>query len=117
MAQMPLNWRALTFSLADISADTSAWVVSPWDGYIVEFYSTISAAITGADCVLTLKIGDTAVTGGAITVTQANSAAGDVDVVYPTGANYVTKGGVIQVDSGGESSTTSIGTFTVVIAT
>jgi hypothetical protein len=116
MAQMPNNWRVLTVQLADISADSSAWIVSPCDGYIKEFYSTISAAITGADCVITLKIGTTAVTGGVITVANASSAAGDVNVVYPTGANYVNKGQVIQVDSGGESSTTSIGTFTIVIA-
>jgi hypothetical protein len=116
MGQMPNNWRVLTVQLADISADTSAWIVSPCDGYIKEIWSTISAAITGADCTITATIGSTAVTGGVITVTQSGSAAGDVDVCYPTAANYVTKGQVIQLDSGGESSTTSIGTFTIVIA-
>jgi hypothetical protein len=117
MTQMPLNHRALTVTLADISADTSAWVVSPWDGYIVEIWSTISAAITGADCTITATLGATAITGGVITIANGSSAAGDVDVCYPTALNYVSKGQVIQLDSGGESSTTSIGTFTIVIAT
>jgi hypothetical protein len=113
---MPVNWHALTVTLADVSAQTSAWVVSPVDGYIKEFYSTISAAITGADCVVTLKLATVAVTGGVITIANASSAAGDVDSAFPTALNYVTKGQVIEVASGGESSTTSIGTFTIVIA-
>ncbi len=114
--QEPVNWHALTVTMADVSAASSAWVVSPWDGHIKAFYSTIATALTGADCNITLEIATVAVTGSAIVITQSGSAAGDVDVAYPTAANYVSKGQVIEVVSDGASSTTSIGTFTIFIA-
>jgi hypothetical protein len=115
--QDPLNWRALTVTMADVSAAASVWVVSPWDGYIKEIYSVINGAITGADAAITVEIGGVAVTGATITIANASSAAGDVDVSYPTALNYVSKGQAIEIISDGASSTTAIGTFTLMIAT
>jgi hypothetical protein len=115
--QDPLNWRALTVKIADISTASSAWVVSPWDGYIKEIYSVIDAAITTADGVIAAKIATVAVTGGSITVTQSSSAAGDVDVVYPTALNFVSKGQAIEFAASGACDTTCQATVTVVIAT
>jgi hypothetical protein len=116
MGQLPNNYRILNVSIADISTASSAWVVSPCDGYIKEIYSVIDAAITTADGVITAKIATVAVTGGAITVTQSGSAAGDVDVVYPTALNYVTKGQAIEFAASGACDTTCVGRITVVIA-
>jgi hypothetical protein len=115
MSQMPNNWRIVTVTMADVSAQSSVWVVSPCDGYIREIYSVIATALTGADAGITVEIGGVAVTGAVITITQDGSAAGDVDSCFPTALNYVRKGQAIEILTDGNSSTTSIATFTLVI--
>lgn len=62
----------------------------PIPDYLVVFTklkSVINGALTTGDVVLTCKINTTAITTGAITVTQSGSAAGDQDEVVPTAAN------------------------------
>lgn len=54
---------------------------------ITKIKSIINGALTTADAVLTCRINTTNITGGAITVTQAASAAGDQDEVTPSAAN------------------------------
>jgi hypothetical protein len=76
-------------------------VVSPVAGLITKIYSVIDGALAGADASLTGKIGATPITNGAITIAQAGSAAGDVDVATPTAANVVAIGDVISVTVGG----------------
>lgn len=76
-------------------------VVSPVAGTISKIYSVINGALTTGDATLTGKIGAVAITNGAITVTQAASAAGDVDVATPTAARTVAVGDVISVTVGG----------------
>jgi len=117
MPQDPVNWRALTVTMADVSAPSSVWVVSPWNGYIKEIYTVINEAITGADTVITVEIGGVEVTGSSITIANGSSAAGDVDSAFPTALNYVLKGQAIEVLTSGASSTTAIGTITLLIAT
>lgn len=76
-------------------------VVSPVAGTISKIYSVINGALTTGDATLTGKIGAVAITTGAITITQAGSAAGDVDVVSPSAAKTVAVGDVISVTVGG----------------
>jgi hypothetical protein len=116
MAQNPVNWHHVNGQMTDVSTASSAWVVSPCDGYIKAFYTVIATAITVADANVTLEIGGTAVTGSAIVVAQASAAAGDVDSAFPTALNYVRKGQAIEVVSDGASTTASIMNFTIVIA-
>ena len=71
--------------------------------------------LAGADAIVTFKIGADAITGGAVTIANANSAAQDLDYAWPTAANVVQEYNVIEVDSGGESSTTAPITAWVVI--
>ena len=56
---------------------------------------------TTADAAFTFEIGGTAVTGGAITVAQSGSAAGDVDTAEPTAANRVEEDGTIEMITDG----------------
>lgn len=111
----PLTEGTVHASMVDISASDTVYVPSPWRGRIVRWYSAIDNAITTADGVLSLSINGTAVTGSTITVTQSGSAAGDVDVAVPTGANYVNEGDSIGVISTGACDTTCIGKFSIVI--
>lgn len=76
-------------------------LVAPVAGTIAKIQSVISGALTVGNATLTAAINGTPVTTGAITVTQAGSAAGDVDTVTPTAANTVAVGDVITITAGG----------------
>jgi hypothetical protein len=84
-------------------------VVSPIAGTIEKIYSVIDGALTTGNATLTAKIGAVAVTDGAITVTQAASAAGDVDVVTPSAANVLDVGDVLSITVGGTNDATKLG--------
>jgi hypothetical protein len=84
-------------------------VVSPIAGDIAKIYSVIDGALTTGNATLTAKIGAVAVTDGAITVTQAGSAAGDVDSVTPSAANTVAVGDVLSITVGGTNDATKLG--------
>jgi hypothetical protein len=100
-----LNDYFLTAKVTDISTAGSTFVAVPDLGNIVKIYTSIKNAITSADAAITFEIGGTAVTNGAITVTQAGSAAGDVDSSTPSAANRVEEGGSIEIISDGASAT------------
>ena len=100
-----LNDYFLTAKVTDISTAGSTFVAVPDVGNIVKIYTSIKNVITSADAAITFEIGGTAVTNGAITVTQAGSAAGDVDSSTPSAANRVEEGGSIEIISDGASAT------------
>ena len=100
-----LNDYFLTAKVTDISTAGSTFVAVPDVGNIVKIYTSIKNAITTADAAITFEIGGTAVTNGAITVTQAGSAAGDVDSSTPSAANRVEEAGSIEIISDGASAT------------
>lgn len=110
-----VNQYAITTRIADISTASSAWVVAPHAGNVVKIYSVIDGAITAADAVLTPKIATVAITGGAITIATASSAAGDVDSSTPSAANAVTAGQAIEIATDGGSTGTVSAVITLVI--
>lgn len=63
--------------------------------------SVISAALATGNMTITAAIDGVAVTGGVVTVTQAGSAAGDVDLAEPTAANTISEGQVLSLTVGG----------------
>ena len=83
------------------------YAVAPVAGTITKIYSIIEGALTVGNATLTGKIGTNAITGGALTITQAGSAAGDVDSASPSAAHTVTAGSVISVTVGGTNETAS----------
>jgi hypothetical protein len=87
---------ALCLDIADGSADTSYYVVTPYAGTITKLYTVIDGAVSTADITVQAKIGGTNVTNGLITIATAASAAGDVDSATPTAANTVTEGGKVE---------------------
>jgi hypothetical protein len=107
-----LNKIYLTYTIPDISAAGSHFVVTPIAGDIAKIYSTINNAITSANCGLTFEIGGTLVTNGAITIAHSGSAAGTVDNSTPSGQNTLTAGQAIEIITDGASSTSCRGTIT-----
>lgn len=73
-----------------------AHIYAPWRFKVVKVGSMLGGAITSADAVVTTAIDGTAITGGAITIANASSAAGDLDTATPTGANTGVEGAVIS---------------------
>jgi hypothetical protein len=61
----------------------------------------LSGALTTGNATLTAAIGGVAVTNGAVTITQAGSAAGDIDVATPTAARTIAAGQVLSITPGG----------------
>lgn len=102
--------------MADISTAGSVYAAAPCSGMLVRAYSSISAAITTANCTWTMQVNDVAVTGTG-TITQSGSAAGDCDEVVFSAPVFVNKGDKLEWVSGGESDTTSIGAFSCVLRT
>lgn len=101
----PKNWYTLNGELADVSAASQLRFVAPVSGYLRRVQTTLGAAITGADAVITVSVRNTALSP-TITIANASSAEGDedfADYYYP-----VSKGDWVEVASGGESSTTAV---------
>jgi len=110
-----LKTKLVTVPIGDVSSAGSVFVTPGVAGTIVKFGNVIDAAITVADAGLTLEIGGTLVTGSAITIANAGSAAGDVDQVTPTALNVITASEAIEIVKDGLSSTASNGVVTLEI--
>jgi len=101
-----LNDYFLTSTIADISTASSTFVPVPDGGKVIKIITALQGAIGTANAAITFEIGGTAITGGAITVTQSGSAAGDVDTAEPTAANEVAEDGSIEMITDGSSANT-----------
>jgi len=113
----PARAQAITFgALSNTAADAAVlrWV-APFAGTISKGFTVLNAALAGGDATLTLKIGATAVTDGVMTVTQASSAAGDVDTCVPSAAATFAAGDVLSVTGGGASTATSTSTVVLLV--
>ncbi len=115
----PVNLAVVSRRLADISAPSTAYAVSPFYGALYRAYSCLQGAITGSDCTWSMTINGVAVPNSTVTVTASGSAAGDVDSIEFSRVSppIVNKGDVIGFVSAGESSTTRAAQFSVLIRT
>lgn len=79
--------------IADLSAEASYFIPVPFSARLVRAYSAIDGVVATADVTITLKDNaGTALTNGVITITQAGSAAGDVDSCDPSANNTFAQG-------------------------
>ena len=101
-----LNDYFLHAAIADISTASSTFVPVPDGGKVIKIITALQGAIGTANAAITFEIGGVAITGGAITVTQSGSAAGDIDTAEPTAANDVAEDGSIEMITDGSSSNT-----------
>lgn len=94
----------LPLAIASLTGAGVYRIVAPVAGTIVAIRSVLAGALATGDATVTASIGGVAVTGGVLTITQAGSAAGDVDAALPTAANAVSVGDVIALTVGGANS-------------
>lgn len=88
--------------IADLSADADYYLVIPRACTLSKLWSVIDGAVGTADVTITpLKVGGSAMTSGAITITQSGSAAGDVDSATPSANNTFTAGSVLKLTVAG----------------
>lgn len=92
-------------------------IVSPVAGTITKVWSVIDGVLTVGNATLTGKIGATNITDGLITITQAGSAAGDVDSATPTAAQVVAVGDVVSFTVGGTNATATSAEVSFLIET
>ena len=111
-----LNKVTLNATITDVSTAGQVYIPIPdeWDGEVVEVRSALNGAIGTADATLTVKYNGTAMTNGTITIANAGSAAGDVDVCRPSGANGVAAGNAIEIETDG-ASTGAVSVFLTVV--
>ncbi len=94
-----LNDYFLHAAIADVSTASSTFVPVPDGGKIIKIITALQGAISG----------------GAITVTQSGSAAGDIDTAEPTAANVVAEGGSIEmITDGGSTGAKKLGVTFVI---
>ncbi len=106
--------------LVDVSSASISYAAIWCKGVVNAAYATISAAVTGSDTVVTVKViksGTTSIVG-TITVAVSGSAAGSVSPLVISGTETVRSvepGDTIVFDSDGASSATSIANFVAVV--
>src|SRR5215471_15090107 len=99
--------------MADVGAASSSFVSPGFDGRIKRITGVVYGAITGANSVVTTKIGGTTVTGGTLTVLLSGAAAGNVSQAIPTGANVFRATDNIEFASDGGATNTQPFNITV----
>ncbi len=107
------NERNITIEFPDVSTALVKYVPIPWGCTLTAAYTTLGAAITIANSIITVKDngGNTA---GTITVAFSGSAAGDVDTTTFAVNNTFTAGQRLSVETDGGSTTTATLTVTLV---
>lgn len=115
-ASVTMADRVINCQLVDVSTASIAYVAPGVPGRLQRAYCCISAAITSADSVVTIKKGSTTI--GTITLAYTGSAVGSVFEATFTGSEAnctFAANDTIILDCDGASSTTSIGVFTLVM--
>ena len=86
---------------------------APLAGTITLIKAVIDGALTTGNAVLTGKIGSTSITGGAVTCTQAASAAGSVFTATPSAANVLAVGDVLSFTVSGTQDAAKFAKITI----
>ena len=94
----------LDLKLTDISGSFDRYVPIPVACKVLHITTALSDAISGSDLVLTVK-NAAGSSMGTITVTQAGSAAGDIDTLSPSSNNIFAVNTALEIEgNGGPSS-------------
>ena len=103
----PVQNKMVLISFADFGAASSVFIPTGFNGRIKRISAVTSVAATGADTIVTPKIGNTgnttgtAVTNGALTLPLTGASIGYVGVSVPTGLNVFAATDFIRLDSDG----------------
>jgi len=88
-ATLGANLVVMDLGRLPLNASATYYVPCVVAGLVDRLTSVIEGAITGGDPTVTCSIGATPITGGALTITNAGSAAGDIDTVEPSAAKTI----------------------------
>jgi len=103
----------ITAQIADISSASSTFIVMP-ACTVTNIWTVIDGAIITADAAITFENNaGTALTGGAITIATASSAAGDVDTCATTANNTFTEGQKLEIITDGASGNAVLARVTI----
>lgn len=98
----------------DSSVAESQFIVVPATGVVTEIRSVISDPLVTADNIYTFTVDGNATIPATLTVTQAASAGGDVDLITVTSGGSIPVGGVIEIANNGGNSDTAVHTHFVI---
>ena len=113
-AKETLAGEVISGYIDDVSTAEVVHVPMPFAGTISKIVTVLEGAITNANATVTVK-NSSAASMGTITITQAGSAAGDVDTLSPSSNNTVTANSFITVETDGGSTTHRKLRFVVVV--
>ena len=113
-AKETLAGEVISGYIDDVSTAEVVHVPMPFAGTISKVVTVLEGAITNANATVTVK-NSSAASMGTITITQAGSAAGDVDTLSPSSNNTVTANSFITVETDGGSTTHRKLRFVVVV--
>ena len=92
---------AISLAIADAAVWYYVHPTGAASAVLTSIDTRLSGALTTGNATLTAAIGGVAVTNGVVTITQAGSAAGDLDVASPTAARTIAAGQVLSLTVGG----------------
>jgi len=104
----------ITLTLTDVSTAETIYLPIPYAGTIVKVVTVLENAITTADATITVK-NTAGLSMGTLTITQAGSAAGDVDTLEPASNNTVADNSYVTVETDGASNTAARLFVTIVV--
>lgn len=94
----------LTGVIDDVSTAATIYFAVPFAGTVTKVVTVLAGSLTTANATVTVR-NAAAASMGTLTITQAGSAAGDVDVLLPVSNNTVTNDSRITVETDGASDT------------
>lgn len=92
----PLDEVVVATTAASVANGISGVCRAPFRGKVVEVGTMLGSVISSADATCTTSIAGTAITGGAVVITQSGSAIGDLDSAVPTAANFCNQDDLIK---------------------
>ena len=100
--------------IENISSASTVYVPIPFAGTVVKVVTVLEGSIGSSDATITVK-NAAAASMGTIAVTQAGSAAGDVDTLVPSSNNTVVADSFITIATDGASVNTAALRFVVIV--
>lgn len=98
----------------DVSTASTVYIPVPYAGTVTKVVTVLAGSLTTANAIVTVR-NAAGTSMGTLTITQAGSAAGDVDTLLPASNNTFVSDSKIQIDTDGASDTTRKLSVTVYI--
>jgi hypothetical protein len=98
------NQFVLTCDFTDVSTAETIYLVVPFASTLTKVDTVLQGAISGADSTITVR-NHAGLSAGTLTISQAGSAAGDIDSLTPASNNSFAAGTLVSLTTDGASTT------------